>query len=266
MPHPAPRPVVSAISEALVLLDQRLVGDRERAAWRAYVAEALRGCAPVTWEAPKGETGEQRIARAAVLWALGYTGDEQVISGARKIADEYMRGASGIDAVIAERALRLAAMYGDDAFLQRVIERMESAPTPELAGRYRNLLGVVRDPQARARAIETIYGERIRTQDVGQVAAAAFPDPVTRGAAWEALKSHWESLTKRSPAAIGRVAGAASAFCDPESRADVQKFFTEHPMRGGRAAGERTVEAIDTCIAFRAAQQQSFDAAVAGGR
>jgi aminopeptidase N/puromycin-sensitive aminopeptidase len=265
IPRPAPRPVVSAVSDALVFIDQRLVSDQERAAWRTYVAEALRGFAPFTWTAPAGETVEQRIGRAAVLWALGYTGDERVIAGARKVAEEYMTDPKSVDAVIADRALRIAAMYGDDAFVQRVIERIENAPTPELAGRYRNLLPLVRDEKARARATDYIYSEHIRTQDVGQVASAAFADPATRGAAWAALKSRWDELTKRAPGAVGRIANAASSFCDPESRNDVQTFLAAHPVRGGRGMGERTLEAIDTCIAFRAAQQQSFDAALAGG-
>jgi aminopeptidase N len=266
IPRPAPRPVVSAVTEAIVYIDQRLIADQERVAWRAWVADALKGFAPFTWTAPAGETGEQRIGRAAVLWALGYTGDEKVNAGARTVADEYMRDPKSVDAVIADRALRLAAMHGDDAFVQRVIEQIEGAPTPELAGRYRNLLPLVRDEKARARATEYIYSERIRTQDVGQVASAAFADPMTRPAAWEALKSHWDELTKRAPGAVGRIAGAASNFCDPQSRSDVQTFLAAHQVRGGRGMSERTLETIDTCIAFREAQQKSLDAALAGAR
>jgi hypothetical protein len=55
---------------------------------------------------------------------------------------------------------------------------------------------------------------------------------------------------------------ATAAFCDPKSRAEVEAFFKEHPPRNGTRAVTRALDAIDTCIAFKAAQQASFDAAL----
>jgi hypothetical protein len=59
------------------------------------------------------------------------------------------------------------------------------------------------------------------------------------------------------------VAGAVGVFCDPKSKADAEAFFTAHPPKGGERGLRRGLEAIDTCMAFRKAQQASFDAALA---
>ncbi len=262
MPRPAERPLVTTIADNLVYLQQRLVNDGNRAAWQKFVHEALRGYAPFSWDAPAAESSEQRIARASVLWALGYAGDAQVIAGAKKIAVESMRDPSSVDAVIADRALRLSATYGDEAFLNSVLEHLANAPTPELALRYRNLLPLFRDPKAQQRALAYIYSDKVRLQDLPVVAAAGLSDPSTRPAAWAEAKQRWSALEKTAPGAIGRVAGATSSFCDPESRKDVESFLSTHPMRGGQRTATRTLEAIDTCIAFRNAQQASFDKAL----
>ncbi|HKO54281.1 MAG TPA: M1 family metallopeptidase, partial [Thermoanaerobaculia bacterium] len=263
LPRTAERQLVTETVDSLVYLGQRLVDDHNRDAWRAYVRDAVRGLAPATWDAPKGETSEQRIARAYVLWAVGYlAADPDVIAGARRTAEQYMKDPTSVDALIGDRALRISAVYGDEAFLTRVTEELGRAATPEIAARYRNLLPFFRDPKAVGRAYEYIYGDRIRTQDLPAVASAGFADPATRAAAWSAAKLHWAEVEQKATGAVGRIAFAAGAFCDPASRAEVEQFFKEHPPRNGTRGVTRALDAIDTCIAFKAAQQASFDAAL----
>jgi aminopeptidase N/puromycin-sensitive aminopeptidase len=146
MPRPAERQVVTETIDSLSYLALRLVDDDNREAWRAFVRDAVRGHAPATWDAPKGETSEQRISRANVLWALGYlAADAEVIAGAKRTAERYMADPASVDALIGDRALRLAAVYGDEAFFTRVTEQLAKAATPELQARYRNLLPLFRD-------------------------------------------------------------------------------------------------------------------------
>jgi aminopeptidase N len=260
MPRAADRPLATAITDNLIYLDQRLVNDSNRAAWQKYVHDALRGHARATWTAPPAETDEQRISRAWVLWTLGTIGhDSDVIAGARKVAEQYMKDPSSVDAVIAERALRLTAIYGDEAFLNCVVEKLGKAPSPEIANRYRNLLPYFRDPKAIARATDYIYSDRVRTQDLPSVASAMFTDPATRTNAWSALKTHWADVEKRAPASLGRISGATSNFCDADSRKEVEAFITAHPTRGSQRVLARVLDSIDTCIAFKNAQQTSFD-------
>ncbi|MBV9493114.1 MAG: M1 family metallopeptidase [Acidobacteria bacterium] len=261
MPRPSERQIVTEAVESLVFLDQRLVDDHNRDAWRAYVRKTVNGLAPATWDAPKGETSEQRISRSYVLWALGYlAADADVIAGAKKTAAAYMKDPTSVDALIADRALRIAAVHGDDAFLTSVLEQLGKASTPELSARYRNLLPLFRDAKASAHAYDYIYSDRIRAQDLGQVASPGFSDPATRSAAWAAAKTHWTDLEQRAPGALGRLTFAAGGFCDAASRAEVEAYLKEH--KANARGLSRALDAIDTCIAFKAAQQASFDAGV----
>jgi aminopeptidase N/puromycin-sensitive aminopeptidase len=264
MPRPAERPMVAAVADSLQFFEQRLVSDTDRAAWEQYVGAAMQGYAPLTWDTPPSETAEQRIARAEVLWTMGYSArDPKVIAGASAVAEQYMKDSTSVDAVIADRALPLAVIHGDEALYQRIQQRLESATTPEMHNRYLGLLTDFRDPKLIARTLDYIFSDKTRTQDLPRMLGSMMANPVARDATWAAIKAHWSEIETKVPTAIGGVAGAAGVFCDAASKRDVEAFFTAHPPRGGDRGLRRGLEAIDTCVAFRAAQQSSFDSGLA---
>jgi len=264
MPRPEERPLVNAIADSLQFLDLRLSNDANRNAWAAFVRQSMRGYTPLTWEAPAGETAEQAIARAEVLWTLGEVArDAEVIAGANRIAAQYMKDPASVDAVVADRALALAAIHGDAAMYEQVLQHLSTETTPELRARYRGLLTEFRDPKLIARTIEYIFSDKTRTQDLPRMIGGMMFNPAARDAVWAAVKEHWSDIVAKVPTAIGGVAGSAAAFCDPASKKDVEAFFTAHPPKGGERGLRRALESIDTCIAFREAQQKSFDAALA---
>jgi len=263
MPRPSERPLVNSIAGNIGFLDTRLVDDRNRAAWHTYVREAMRGYAPLTWDTPAGETAEQRIMRATALGVLGVEGeDPEVIAGAKRVAQQYMNDPSSVDAVIADRALPIAAFNGDEALFNQVLEHLKTAPTPEIASRYRNLIPLFRDPKLIARAVDFIYSDQVRSQDLPGMAATLFFNPAAKQIGWNAAKSHWELLNQKIPTAIGAITGSTSTFCDPAMKADVQAFFATHPAGAGERSLKRALEAIDTCIAFKTAEQASFNSAL----
>ncbi len=267
MPRPAERPLVGAIAGTIGFLDFRLADDRNRAAWQAYVRTNMRGYAPLTWEAPSGETSEQRITRATVLGVLGVEGqDPEVIAGARRVAQQYMTDPSSVDAVIADRALPIAAINGDEAFFNQVLEHIKSAPSPEVAERFRGLITLFRDPKLISRAIDYIYSDQVRSQDLPRLAAGLLFNPAAKQTAWNAVKSHWDILNQKIPTAIGAITGSTATFCDAASKADVQSFFATHPPGAGERALKRALDAMDTCMAFKAAEQASFNAGVGAGQ
>jgi hypothetical protein len=82
----------------------------------------------------------------------------------------------------------------------------------------------------------------------------------SRPAAWEAIKSHWARLQKDVPTSLYRIVGSTSAFCDPAARAEVERFFAEHPVPEARRALNRALQSIDGCAAFVAYQRPQLEA------
>jgi len=267
MPRTADRTLVEQIAFNLEGLNRQLVNDTNRSNWQRAVRILLRGYAPATWEAPTGESEEARSSRAAVLQDLGLLGaDPQVIAGAKQLTDRFLTDPTSVDRTIANRALTIASNFGDAALFDRLMSLYQKTDTPGLKETYLFALTNFRDPQLISRALEFAFSGNVRTQDQPGFLASLIFNPFARIQAWTAVKNHWADLTRDVPTAVGAFTGSVGSFCDAEAKKDIETFFATHPAGMGARNLRRSLEGIDRCIAFRAAQQASFDKAIAAMR
>jgi aminopeptidase N len=256
LPHPADRVLVGEWSDNLVYLSNRVVTDGVRKAWRKRVERLVRPFAPPVWTVPVSMLDNDRVMRGDVLWTLGYAaGDEEVIRGARHYAETYIANPNKSDAVLADRALPLAAAHGDARFYDKLMAAITTAPTPELRNRYLVALTEFRDPKLIARTIDYVFSGQVRSQDLPRMLSGMMQHNESRPAAWEAVKVHWPALQRDVPTSLFRIVGSTGNFCDPAARADVEHFFTEHPVPQAKRALNRALQAIDGCAAFVAFQR-----------
>jgi aminopeptidase N len=263
-PKPADRTLVEGIVGSLYQLDRQLVTDANRAAWQRTVRSILTGLAPATWTAPQGETDEARQSRAAVLFALGRLGaDPQVIAGARDIANKFLSDPASVDRTDAQAALAIAAANGDAALFDRLVSAYEQATIPALKETYLGVLTDFSDPALIQRALDYGFSAKLKSQDLPSYMAQLSFNPFARTVAWSAIKAHWADLQRDVPTAMGAFVAGVGTFCDPAAKKDVQDFFATHPAGTASRSLQRSLESLDRCMAFRAAQQASFDKATA---
>jgi aminopeptidase N/puromycin-sensitive aminopeptidase len=264
MPRPAERVLAQAVAASLTGMDRQLVTDRNREQWQRAIRTLLKGYAPATWDAPAGESEDARQIRADVLGDLGLIGaDPNVIAGARQITDRYLSDPASVDPTIGSRALAIAVRYGDAALFDRLLSLYEKSDNPALKNNYMFNLAGFRDPALVDRAIDLAFSGRVRTQNQPGFLAALLFNPSSRDKAWAAIKAHWADLERDVPTALGSFTGALGVFCDPTAKKDIESFFATHNAGAGSRALRRAEENVDRCIAFRAAQQASFDKAIA---
>ena len=103
----------------------------------------------------------------------------------------------------------------------------------------------------------------MRAQDLPGFLATLIFNPFGRTQAWTAVKNHWADLQRDVPTALGAFTGSVGSFCDVAAKKDIEDFFATHQAGSGSRNLRRSLEGIDRCIAFRAAQQASFDRAIA---
>ena len=267
LPRPAERSIVESVANSLEFLDRRLVTDASRARWQRRVGELLRGFAPVTWQTPQGESEEARIARASVLSTLGEVGgNAHLIAGARSITERYLRDPALVDPTLAGAALNIAARWGDRGLFDRFRSHYEQEKIPFVKGRYLRAMTDFRDPKIVRQAIDFAFSGAIRTQDLPGFLGSLLQNPASRAQTWTAVQSHWADLTREIPSSIGAITGSLGSFCDADTKKDIESFFATHPAGAGSRGLRRALEAIDTCVAFRNAQQASFDRALAAAR
>lgn len=267
MPRPETRSLVESIAGSLAGMDRELVNDHNRRQWQRAVRALLAGYAPATWKPIAGEGEEAHLTRAAVLQGLGLLGeDPRVIAGARTMTNAWLRNPASIDPTLAAYAVGVASTFGDVALFDRLLSRYETSETPALKIQSLFALTRFREPALNRRAIEFAFSDKVRSQDMPGFLASLMVNRFARQEAWSAVKSHWADLEREVPTSLGAFTGTLAVFCDPESKKDIEAFFATHDPGAGSAALKRSLEEIDRCIAFRGAQQASFDKAIAAIR
>ena len=259
LPRPAPLEIVESVASNLQYIDERLVTPAERPRWQAAVKELMRGHAPASWQAAGEESDDARARRASVIWTLGYIGgDPAVVKEARAVAENAMKHPDSVDGAVASRALTIAAASGNPALYDQILTASEESTTPELRTRYMGELAAFRDPKLVARAIDYTFGNRIRSQDMPGMISRLLGNPAAREATWTAVKQHWPSIAEKVPTSLHTILGNLGSFCDKASRDDVAAFFAKNPPGEGERALRRSLESIDTCIAFRTTQEPAL--------
>lgn len=84
----------------------------------------------------------------------------------------------------------------------------------------------------------------------------------SRPATWEAIKTHWADLQRDVPTSIFRIVGQTSNFCDTAAKADVERFFHEHPVPEAKRALSRALQSIEGCAAFVTYQRPQLEKAL----
>ena len=264
MPRPADRTLVDGIAGSLQQMNRQLVTDANRAGWQRTVRSILNGLAPATWTAPAGETDEARLSRSEVLESLGLLGaDPQVIAGAKDVASKFLSDPASVDRTDANTALSIAANFGDAALFDRLTSMYENATVPALKSTYLEALTEFRDPALITRAIDYGFSGKVRSQDLPQYFARLSFNPFGQTQTWNAIKAHWGDLQQSVPTAMGAFVAGVGGMCDPAMKKDVQDFFATHPAGTASRSLQRSLESLDRCVAFRSAQQESFNKATA---
>ena len=239
-------------------ISDRLVEDGQRPAFERWVRQTLRPAFEALGWDPKPEEGPSRQElRSEVLYTLGYTGrDPEILAEARRRADRYLAGGSPIDPSLASTVLHLAAIHGDTSLYEKYIARMIGTSSRGEQIRFRDSLAYFADPSLRKRTLDYATSSEVRTQDAPDIISTLMARPWAITSTWEHVKTHWTRLENVLGVFQGLpiVVGSTQSFCDVASRSDVERFFSQHSIRGTERTAQQALETIDRCIATRSQQ------------
>lgn len=268
-------PALLSASERINFIADRLVSDGQRPAFERWVRQTLAPLAQkLGWNPTPQESEDRRSIRSAVLYTLGYAGrDPDVLREARRRVDAHLAGTartastggSGppdqkIDPSLLHTALDLAAIHGDAQLYDRYLARTRGQNPRAEQVVFRNALAYFSDPALRNRTLDIATSSEVRTQDAPDIIAALMARPSTAHDTWAHIKSNWALLERSLGVFQGlpQIIGATQAFCDPEARDDVERFFETHRIRGTERAARQALETIDRCIATREQQSKNL--------
>jgi len=160
-----------------------------------------------------------------------------------------------VDRELAFSALPLAALNGDAALYDKILEKTKHANSPEEYFLYLQNLSRFGDPQLLQRTLDLAISGDIRSQDVLQVVSGVMRNPAGQKLAWDFVRSHWPDMEKvGGPFASAQIVGVAGSFCDAGLRDEVKDFFSAHKVPSAERTFKQSLERINYCVDLKTQQ------------
>ena len=261
----ATRVVVEGLAGYLETISDRLVTETDRPRLARFIADYLQPLADsLGWDARPNEGDEPKLARAAVLWALGSIARPiALVSDMAERLERYWADPSSLDPTLVAAVFRLCARIGGKDRFDRYLERYRAAATPEERDRYLIAFGDFAEPTLTAEILALTLSEPVRGQDVWKPLRGLLANPATQAETWTFIKANWQALRQKG-GTVGaqRIIGGTKGLWRDEWRTDVETFF-RHPANYV-ASAERTLsqslEFLHLGLVFRRMQQDKLSA------
>jgi len=253
---------IDILVENLSSIDRDLLDDSNREQFQTFVRNLFRPAAQeLGWSSAPGEGDERRSLRAKVLEAYGYLGrDPETLKKARELVLQYMETPASADTTLVRTAFRVAAVEGDEALYNKILESSKNAKSPEEYYLYVRALVEFRQPELIQRTFNLALSPEIRNQDAPGLIARQFSNPAARSEVWNLVRQNWAGVQAKTTQSSGReIVTATNSFCDAKTRDEVQQFFTQHKVPAAERSLPRALESISNCIDLKAQQEQNLN-------
>jgi puromycin-sensitive aminopeptidase len=258
--------------------------DRDLAVWQA-IALGLRGLGRLVEGAPYAAL-QQRIAALVrpVVEGLGWAptdnesdltsklrgllvnvlavqgNDADAQARCRKMLDD-----PSTDPELAAASANAVAAIGTDSDFDEYVNRFRTATTPQLKLRYMFALAEFpTEPQIR-RTIELALSPEVKTQDAPFLLNRCIANRQNGAMAWETVRRQWSELLERFPNnTIVRMVSSITTLTTPHVVADVQGFFSEHPIPQAAKTLEQLLERQRVNASLRAREAEALAAVLDG--
>jgi aminopeptidase N len=252
--------VVDELGMDLDYLNKYLVSADARPAFETWVRNTFESkMQELGWASAATDDANRRQLRAGIFHLLGrYGNDPQAIDQAQKLTQSYLQDPRSVDPTMVRPALQIAAMHGGpqlyDQFLAKAKQWADK--DPQIYYSYFFTLGEFGDPALLKRTLEMSLSPEVRSQNAPLLIYSVMRNPAGSELAWHFIQSHWNDLvSKFSLRGASRLVGATSMLCDPQSRQQVQTFFSEHKVPAAERMLRQATERIGDCVDFKQAQQ-----------
>eukprot|EP01129_Flabellula_baltica_P009755 TRINITY_DN4040_c0_g1_i2.p1 TRINITY_DN4040_c0_g1~~TRINITY_DN4040_c0_g1_i2.p1 ORF type:complete len:857 (-),score=233.95 TRINITY_DN4040_c0_g1_i2:36-2606(-) len=205
------------------------------------------------WEPKEGEGDLTKLLRATVLRQLGGNGDQSVIDEAKNKFEAYIADNSTLSADLLSVVISLVMRNGGEEEYNKVVALYEAADQPEIRIKCLVGIGLSRDEELIARALEYAVSDKVRSQDLFYLLNACASTDKGRALTWNWVKENWTRLGKILGGAflLGRVVTYSTQdFTTRERAEEVRAFFADKMAPGIERTVEQSIESILSNASF----------------
>ena len=203
----------------------------------------------VQWKPAKGDDDLRAKLRGLLLSLLATLADDHEAQGyCRDLLDH-----GTTDPELLSAATLAVAASGTDADFDRFVEGFRNAATPQ--DMLRCLYALAEFPEQRhvERAVEFAFSGEVKTQNAPFLIHRCIANRAHGNVAWQMLRRRWTEANDRFPSnTIVRMIDPVKLLNTDNVSADVQAFFSEHPIPQGATTLDQVLERQRVNVAVRA--------------
>jgi puromycin-sensitive aminopeptidase len=210
----------------------RLVEDDALEAFRARVRGLVDPVLDeIGWDPAPGEGDLRAKLRGLLVSLSAVLGRNPDSRDASRSLFERAYAGEALDPDLAAAVTGVTAAFGDDHDYDRFLERFRHGSTPQEQLRYLYALAEFPTAEQMARTCDVAFSGEVKTQNAPFLLARAIANREHGAAAWSVVRSRWAEANERFPSnTIVRMVDTVRLLTDPAVAADVQAFFSEHPI------------------------------------
>ena len=135
--------------------------------------------------------------------------------------------------------------------IETFLEKFENAESPQMQGRYRGVLGQVRDQNASKKIVEFMLDGRIRGADCPYILASMITNKYIGKKSWGLIKENFNELLNVMPDwTASRILDALPAIYDEEFANDIKSFIKKNPLPSSEKLAAQKLERLEANIEF----------------
>ena len=135
--------------------------------------------------------------------------------------------------------------------IETFLEKFENAESPQMQGRYRGVLGQVRDQNASKKIVEFMLDGRIRGADCPYILASMITNKYIGKKSWGLIKENFNELLNVMPDwTASRILDALPAIYDDEFANDIKSFIKKNPLPSSEKLAAQKLERLEANIEF----------------
>ncbi|MEX0847196.1 MAG: M1 family metallopeptidase [Ilumatobacteraceae bacterium] len=196
--------------------------------------------ADLGWEPHAGEDDLTAKLRGVIVGMLGVLGDDPET---QQRCRDIVAAPAGVHPELVAAAVNVVAAVGDERDFDRFLAEFRTASTPQ--EQLRAMFALAEFPSAELvqRALDLALSGEVKTQNAPFLLARCIANRQQGRMAWDFVRRHWDRTTAVFPDnTIVRMIDPVRLLTEPEVVADVQSFFSEHPIPQSAKTLEQVLE------------------------
>ena len=239
----------------------RLLDPGQRPALQRHVRELLTPLSQqLGWSPHADEDALIGQLRGELLSALGTLGDDAATQAqARALYTQYQADRNAVDRNLVPALVSILAHTGDAAIYDEFRQISHNAATPQEEQRYQFALASFRQPDLFTRTLDMTLNGEVRTQNAPYLMRSLLMNTEGRELAWRFLQERWGDMLEKFPdVSIVRMCEGITALVTPELEAQVNAFFTDHPVPNAGKMMDQHLEKLHVAVACQQREAENL--------